>query len=105
MADAIGDGDFIVGAPVAKWRDLDLGNIAITLTVDNGERLVGDGNRILGNPFLALLALANAHPLAAGGLKKGQIVTTGACMTPAAVRASKYVGDFGPLDAVRVDFD
>ena len=48
--------------------------IATTLTADNGEHLVGNSGRILGNPFLALLALANAQPLGAGGLQKGQIV-------------------------------
>jgi len=101
----MGNGALIVGAPVANWRDLDLGNIAITLTADNGERLVGNSNRILGNPFLALLALANAQPLGAGGLKKGQIVTTGTCTTPAPVRTGAYVGAFGPLGAVRVNFD
>lgn len=105
LADAMGNGALIVGVPAAKWRDLDLGDIAITLTADNGERFVGNSNRILGNPFLALLALANAQPLAAGGLKKGQIVTTGTCTTPAPVRAGAYVGDFGPLGAVRVEFD
>jgi 2-keto-4-pentenoate hydratase len=104
LADAMGNGAFIVGTPVSRWRDLDLGNIAITLTADNGENLVGNSSRILGNPFLALLALANAQPLADGGLKKGQIVTTGTCTTPVPVRAGTYVGEFGPLGRVRVSF-
>ena len=105
LADAMGNGAFVVGEPAPRWRDLDLGNIAITLTADNGEHLVGASGRILGNPFLALLALANAHPLGAGGLKKGQIVTTGTCTTPVPVRAGAYVGDFGPLGTVRVRFE
>ena len=105
LADAMGNGAFIVGAPVSRWRELDLTNIAITMTADNGEHLVGNSNRILGNPFLAVLALANAHPLGAGGLKKGQIVTTGTCTTPVPCRAGTYVAEFGPLGTVCVRFE
>ena len=105
LADAMGNGAFVVGEPVTRWRDFDLGNIAVTLTADNGEHLVGNSDRIPGNPFLALLALANAQPLGAGGLQKGQIVTTGTCTTPAPVRAGAYIGDFGPLGTVRAQFE
>jgi len=105
LADDMGNGAFVVGAPMTRWREIDLGNIAITLTADNGENLAGNSARILGNPLLALIALANAQPLAAGGLKKGQIVTTGTCTTPVPPRAGTYVGEFGPLGAVRVRFE
>lgn len=104
LADSMGNGAFVVGEPVSGWRGLDLTDIAIRLKADNGERQNGNSARILGDPFLALLALANAQPLPAGGLKKGQIITTGTCTTPVKPREGEYVADFGPLGELRVSF-
>ena len=75
---------------------LDLRNIAITLALDGIIAERGNSARILGDPLLAVLALANAQPLSAE-LKTGQIVTTGSCITPLAATRGYYVGDFGPL--------
>ena len=63
----------------------------------------GRSARILGNPLLAAIALANAQPLPAGGLKRGQIVTTGTCTIPIPPRPDQYVGDFGALGTLRLD--
>ena len=83
LADCMGNGFFISGAPVRDWRKLDLENLAITLMHDGSVTERGNSARILGNPLLAVIALANAQPLSAGGLKRGvQIVTTGSCITP-----------------------
>lgn len=105
LADDMGNGGFVAGTPVTRWRELDLTNIAITLKADNGENLTGNSSRIIGNPLLALVALANGQPLAVGGLKKGHVVTTGTCTPPVPVRAGTYVGSFGPLGEVRVRFE
>jgi 2-keto-4-pentenoate hydratase len=48
--------------------------------------------------------LANAQPLPAGGLKRGQIVTTGTCTTPIPPKLGTYVGEFGALGTLRLDF-
>jgi 2-keto-4-pentenoate hydratase len=104
LADDMGNGAFIVGAPVKDWRRLDLGKIKITLTLDNKETWQGESARILGNPLLAVIALANAQPLPAGGLKRGQIVTTGTCTTPIAPRAGEYVAQFDAIGGVSVRF-
>ena len=67
----------------------------------------GSSARILGNPLLAVIALANAQsaaqPLPAGGLKRGQIVTTGTCTTPIPPKVGRYVGEFGPLGSMQLD--
>jgi 2-keto-4-pentenoate hydratase len=105
LTDDMGNGALVTGTPIAGWRELDLTDIAITLTADNGEAQAANSSRILGNPLLALIALANAQPLAAGGLKKGQVVTTGSCTTPVPLRPGTYVGRFGPLGTVEVRFD
>jgi 2-keto-4-pentenoate hydratase len=104
LADDMGNGAFIVGAPFKDWRKLDLGEIKVTLTFDNKETWHGESARILGNPLLAVIALANAQPLPAGGLKRGQIVTTGTCTTPIAPRAGEYVAEFDAIGGVSVRF-
>jgi 2-keto-4-pentenoate hydratase len=104
LADSMGNGAFITGAPIRDWRKLDLGNLAITLSHDGSLIERGGSARILGNPLLAVIALANAQPLPAGGLKRGQIVTTGTCTTPIAPRPGAYVADYGALGTLRLNF-
>jgi 2-keto-4-pentenoate hydratase len=105
LADDMGNGAFIVGAAVKDWRKLDLGEIGVILTHDGRETLRGESGRILGNPLLAVVALANAQPLPAGGLRRGQIVTTGTCTTPIAPRAGEYVAQFDAIGSVGVRFN
>jgi 2-keto-4-pentenoate hydratase len=103
LADSMGNGAFISGTPVRDWRRLDLDNLAVTLTHDGAVVERGNSARILGNPLLAVVALANAQPLPAGGLKRGQIVTTGTCTAPIPPRRGVYVGEFGALGTLRLD--
>jgi 2-keto-4-pentenoate hydratase len=102
LADSMANGAYVTGAPVSGWRSLDLAAIAVALTADNGEQQSGTGARILGNPLLAVLALANAQPLAGPGLKKGQVITTGSCTPPVPLRKGSYVAGFGPLGEIRL---
>jgi 2-keto-4-pentenoate hydratase len=97
LADAMGNGAFIAGRPLRDWRKLDLTNLAVILTRDGRELERGSSARILGNPLLAVEALANAQPLPAGGLKRGQIVTTGTCTTPVLPDPGRYLSDCGAL--------
>jgi 2-keto-4-pentenoate hydratase len=103
LADSMGNGAFISGMPVRQWRGLDLDNLAVTLTRDGAVIERGNSTRILGNPLLAVVALANAQPLPAGGLKQGQIVTTGTCTAPIPPKPGVYVGEFGALGTLRLD--
>jgi len=102
LADAMGNGLFIVGRPFADWRKLDLTNVTIALAHDGKPVEEGCSARILGNPLLAVIALANAQPLAHFGLKAGQIVTTGTCTTPVEVRPGRYAAHFGALGDVEM---
>jgi 2-keto-4-pentenoate hydratase len=103
LADSMGNGAFITGQPVKDWRTLDLSSVAVTLSHDRTETKRGSSARILGNPLLAVIALANAQPLPAGGLKRGQIVTTGTCTTPIPPRPGRYIGEFGALGTLRLE--
>lgn len=104
LADFMGNGAFITDAPVRDWRKLDLENLSITLMHDGSVAERGNSSRILGNPLLAVIALANAQPLPAGGLKRGQIITTGSCITPIPPKPGAYVAEFGALGTLRLNW-
>lgn len=103
LADSMGNGAFIVGQPLKPWKMLDLSGLAVTLSHDEIEVEYGTSARILGNPLFAVIALANAQPLPAGGLKRGQFVTTGTCTTPIPPCPGHYVGHFGALGSLALD--
>jgi 2-keto-4-pentenoate hydratase len=100
LADDMGSGAFIAGNAVPDWRAIDLAGIEIALAHDGAAIERGNAAKILGDPLAAVQALANAQPLPAGGLRRGQIVTTGTCTTPLPLRPGRYVADFGPLGRV-----
>ena len=103
LADSMGNGAFIAGSPLRDWRKLDLDNLAVTLKHDGNAIERGSSARILGNPLLSVIALANAQPLPFGGLQRGQFITTGSCITPIPPRPGVYVGEFGALGTLRLD--
>jgi 2-keto-4-pentenoate hydratase len=73
-ADFVTNGGFVRGPTVAAWRNLDLTNIAVTLTTGGEEIVNRNGGHATGDPLLPAVALANDLP---GGIKAGQFVTTG----------------------------
>lgn len=101
LADSMGNGAFIIGAPVA-WTGQDLSAAQVMLTLDGLAAGLGEGSRIWGGPLGAVQALANAQPLSAP-LLAGQIVTTGSATVPLAVtHPVEAVADFGPLGIIRL---
>jgi 2-keto-4-pentenoate hydratase len=102
LADDMGNGAFIAGGPVQNWRGVDLTAIDAALAHAGVEVARGSCARILGDPLMAVVALANAQPLPAGGLKRGHIVTTGTCTTPLPLARGRYVADFGSLGTLRL---
>jgi 2-keto-4-pentenoate hydratase len=103
LADVMNNGALVVGTAIENPRALDLTRIAVRLELDG--RLVTEGSsaRIVGDPLLALLALANAYPLPSP-LRAGQIVTTGTCTDPFPVQPGTYVASFSGLSDVEVRF-
>jgi 2-keto-4-pentenoate hydratase len=102
LADCMSNGALITGQPTAFSKAFDLTNIDIVLAHNSETLERGSSARIPGDPLLAVLALANAQPLPAGGLRKGQIVTTGTCTNPIELRRGEYIAEFGSLGAVRM---
>ncbi len=77
LADNIGHAGYAIGPEKRNWHDLDLANLRATLTI-NGE-LVHDatGGHPTGDPLKPLLDYANAQSDRLGGLRAGQVITTG----------------------------
>jgi 2-keto-4-pentenoate hydratase len=87
---------FILGGPADPgWRKVDLARHKVE-GHRNGEHVSsGSGANVLGDPRHALTWIANELSLFDDGLRAGQVVTTGTCLTPVPV---------GPEDHVRMDF-
>jgi 2-keto-4-pentenoate hydratase len=103
LADVMNNGALVIGTAVEDWHRLDLTRTDVRLELDGRVVAEGSSARILGNPVLALLALANAHPLPSP-LRAGQIVTTGTCTDPIPAQPGKYVASFSGLSDVEVSF-
>lgn len=104
LADAFNNGAYVAGPATADWRALDLAGDAIVLSrLDAGgaAREVSRGNAraiLDGDPFAAVVMLANAQPTSGPGLRRGDLVTTGSCTgAPPLPGPGVYRADFGAL--------
>ncbi|MBL8696974.1 MAG: fumarylacetoacetate hydrolase family protein [Alphaproteobacteria bacterium] len=78
VADHGANAALVLGKPFAKGTELDLDGMAVEMRVDGATIGKGTGADVLGGPHASLLWLANALRRR-GGLKAGQIVSTGTC--------------------------
>lgn len=99
-------GAYVQGMPCANWRQLDLVNQQVTLTVNGARVREGNGAAVLGSPFTALAWLANELLRFGKLLKAGDVITTGVvCDVYAAQCGDDMTADFGPLGSVRLGFN
>ncbi|MBI3505628.1 MAG: hydratase, partial [Proteobacteria bacterium] len=75
LADCMASGGFVYGAGIRDWRGYKLGTHPMTLAKDGRVVVTGSGAAILGDPFAALVLLAN-NPPPWTTLAAGHIVTT-----------------------------
>lgn len=97
---------FVLGpAAAADWRAMDLVEQRPVTTM-RGQRFVGHGRNVLGDPRVALAWLANELRQLGVTLKAGQIVTTGTCHPPLPIQSGDFCAvDFGVLGKVSVGFE
>ncbi len=74
LADCMSNGALVTGGRTSGRKKIYFTEIEILLKHNGKELERGQSSRIMGNPLLALLALANAQPLPAGGLRKGRMI-------------------------------
>lgn len=98
--------DFVLGPAMPDvWRETDLSQHKVTISVEGKEIHDGIGANVLGDPRIALTWIANELSRYGIGLKAGQLVTTGTCATPMPVGAGDHVvADFGALGSARLGF-
>ena len=96
---------FVLGpATTANWRVVDLVEERPQITL-GGERHIGHGKNVLGDPRAALAWLANELSGLGLTLRAGQVVTTGTCHPPLSIAAGDHLAvDFGALGKVSVGF-
>ena len=77
VADGMGNGAVVLGAPCSDWRALDIKQLRVTLWSD--DRLVVDkqGGNPFGDPFVAIALLANHLALRGQTLEAGTFVLAG----------------------------
>ena len=97
---------FVLGEAVAEsWRDLDLAAHRASLTINGETAVEGIGANVLGDPRRALAWLANDRIIQGAPLRAGEIITTGTCIVPAAIKpGDDVVADFGVMGRVSVRF-
>jgi 2-keto-4-pentenoate hydratase len=106
VADNQSNGALIHGPVVAGWQGLglDLARPPIGVTIDGRVAAQTSGNSG-GDPLRLLTALANHCTGRTGGLREGDMITTGSITgLTFAKPGSVVVGDFGKLGTVRLEF-
>jgi len=77
LADNMANHGYVTGPPVTSWRDLDLATLRCTLEID-GKRIHDKlGGHAAGDPLIWLVGYAANQTQGLGGLKAGQVITTG----------------------------
>lgn len=105
LADNLTNGAFIVGAPIAEWDAFDFRNHPASLTINGKTVQSAPGTPHEGSPPDGIVWLANHTAGRTGGLRKGDVITTGALNgTTKAGAGDKAVGDWGDWGKVEVSF-
>lgn len=97
---------FVIGAEVrADWRARDLVQHGVAAWRNGAPAAQGSGANVLGDPRVALAWIANELCTYGEGLRAGEVVITGTCVTPVPVAAGDSVRmDFGEFGALEVGF-
>jgi 2-keto-4-pentenoate hydratase len=94
------------GAAPDNWRSIDLAQHKVDGYRNGALTSQGSGANVLGDPRVALTWIANELTIFGDGMKAGQIVTTGTCITPIPVAPGDQVRmDFGFFGSVHARFD
>jgi len=85
------------------WRNLDLSKSKVVGVLNGRNVAEGTGAAALGDPREALTWLVNEIARYAGGIKKGDLVTTGTCIVPVPIApGDKFTADYGELGQMSV---
>lgn len=98
-------GALVLGPAVTGWQSGDLAACEVALSLNGAHHRTGTGAEVLGHPLAALAWLANDRVAHGGGLKAGEVVTTGTCTGIVYVGAGDSArADFGDFGTVELAF-
>ena len=97
---------FVIGPEVrAGWRAHDLVRHGVSAYRNGALAGQGSGANVLGDPRVALAWIANELCTYGEGLRAGDVVMTGTCLTPVPVSAGDSIkADFGELGVLEAAF-
>jgi 2-keto-4-pentenoate hydratase len=97
---------FVLGpGATAPWRPGDLATAPVAAFRNGLPAGTGTGANVMGDPCVALTWIANELRVHADGLKRNDVVTTGASVVPVAVSPGDLVvADFGQFGGISVSF-
>jgi 2-keto-4-pentenoate hydratase len=106
IADAACAWKAAIGEPASvDWRARDLDVHPVLVFKDGRLAAEGRGENV-GGPLRALTWLANELATHAGGLRAGDLVITGTCITPIPIAPGERVrADFGDLGSIELAFE
>ena len=95
---------FVLGEQMkVDWRQADLPNHLVSVTIAGEPMGEGRGENVLGDPRIALAWLANDLASRGQGLEEGQVIMTGTVIKPVAIKPGDHVvGDLGTFGTVEV---
>jgi len=76
-ADSQGHRGYVVGPPLLDWRGLDFKTLPVSLLVNGQPVVERSGGNTSGDVFRLLVWLANEGSVRLGGIRPGDVVTTG----------------------------
>ena len=93
---------FVLGeAMTANWREMNLITHLVDAYQNEAIATSGSGANVLGDPRVALTWIANELSTYGEGLRAGEFVTTGTCITPLPIAEGNQLRfDFGALGVV-----
>lgn len=105
LADGARSGLIVYGPAIMDWRNADISDQEVTLSIGGVVRRRGTARAALEHPIEPLTWLANELSRTGIGMKAGDMISTGTLTgTIAPGSSAHYLGDFGPFGQVRADF-
>jgi 2-keto-4-pentenoate hydratase len=105
LADGNANGALVVGAPIPDWAHLNFPGLRVTLTLDDVLVQDATGTHPAGDPVYLVQWTANHVAARTGGLRPGDIITTGSLRGATAAGSGAHaVGDWGPGGQVVIAF-
>lgn len=102
IADTQNNGGIVVGPGRTDWSAVDFATVTMRLQRDGVEIATAEGGPSTDEVMLALAWLANHAAARCGGLREGQVIITGARISPNAIANARATATASGLEAVSV---